>query len=81
MSIQMRLDKFLKISLIFKTRNGSEKFFENDNILLNGKGTKQAANVKIGDIITIKSTDKITEYRILAKTLYEIIKEEKIELF
>ncbi|MBR6062054.1 MAG: RNA-binding S4 domain-containing protein [Spirochaetales bacterium] len=88
----MRLDKYLKISLIFKTRSGSEKYFENDGILLNGKTAKQAAAVKIGDIITIKSPDKITEYRILdiqeknvskqtAKTLYEIVKEEKVELF
>jgi len=88
----MRLDKYLKISLIFKTRSGSEKYFENDGILLNGKTAKQAAAVKIGDIITIKSPDKITEYRILdiqeknvskqtAKTMYEIVKEEKVELF
>ena len=88
----MRLDKYLKIALIFKTRSGSEKYFENGGILLNGKEAKQAANVKIGDVITIKSPEKVTEYRIIdiqeknvskqmAKTLYEVIKEEKIELF
>ena len=88
----MRLDKYLKIALIFKTRSGSEKYFENDGILLNSKVAKQAANVKIGDVITIKSPEKVTEYKIIdiqeknvskqmAKTLYEVIKEEKIELF
>ena len=88
----MRLDKYLKIALIFKTRSGSEKYFENDGILLNGKVAKQAANVKIGDVITIKSPEKVTEYKIIdiqeknvskqmAKTLYEVIKEEKFELF
>ena len=88
----MRLDKFLKIMLIFKTRNSSEKYFQSDNIFINDKIAKPSSNIKVGDEILIKTIDKKTTYKVLeikeknvskeeAKKLYQIIKEEKLELF
>jgi len=88
----MRLDKFLKISLIFKTRSSAEKAIEKGNLLLNGSKTKPSSKVKEGDILKITSNTKIVEYKILeikeknvskkeAKDMTEIISEEKIELF
>ena len=37
----MRLDKFLKISLIFKTRSSGEKIIEEGNVLINEKPIQQ----------------------------------------
>jgi len=87
----MRLDKFLKISLIFKTRSSAEKSIEDNEILLNGKIAKPSSNIKEGDILTIKFPFKTVTYKILkieeknvskseAKKMYEILKEEKNEL-
>ncbi len=86
----MRLDKFMKISLIFKTRSFCEKLIEDNKVLLNGKTCKCASNVKIGDTITVNTPYKITEYRInelaektvsraKAKELITITKEENID--
>ncbi len=87
----MRLDKFLKIALIFKTRSSGEKSIEQGSVLVNGKVAKASTNIKVGDIITIKFPFKSTTYKVLqiveknvskkeAKELYEIIKEEVDEI-
>ena len=61
----MRLDKYLKTALIFKTRSGGEKNIENGGVLLNGKIAKPASQVKEGDLITIRTLEKETTYKIL----------------
>lgn len=87
----MRLDKYLKIALIFKTRSDGEKNIENGGVLLNGKPAKPAANVKEGDLITIRTLEKETTYKILqlleknvsrqmAREMYEIVSETKLDL-
>ncbi len=86
----MRLDKFLKISMIFKTRSSAEKLIDNNKILINDKPAKPSANIKIGDIITVETLFKKTKYQVLniseknvskkdAKELTKIIGEETIE--
>lgn len=87
----MRLDKFLKISLIFKTRSSGEKLIEEGNVLINDKISKPSATIKAGDIITIITPLSKTKYRVLqileknvskktAKEMYEVIDEERFEL-
>lgn len=87
----MRLDKYLKTALIFKTRSGGEKNIENGGVLLNGKPAKPASNVKEGDLITIRTLEKETTYKILqlleknvsrqmAKEMYEIVSETKSDI-
>jgi ribosomal 50S subunit-recycling heat shock protein len=86
----MRLDKFLKISLIFKTRSSAEKAIDNGNVYLNGKPAKPASLIKVGDKMTIVFPIKKVEYEILeikeknvskkeAKELIRLISEEKID--
>lgn len=86
----MRLDKFLKISCIFATRSSAEKSIIQGNVLLNKLKSKPSSNVKIGDILTIISPFKKTEYEILkiyeknvskkeAKEMLSLIGEENIE--
>jgi ribosomal 50S subunit-recycling heat shock protein len=87
----LRLDKFLKISLIFKTRSSGEKLIEEGNVLINDKISKPSATIKAGDIITIITPLSKTKYRVLqileknvskktAKEMYEVIDEERFEL-
>jgi len=87
----MRLDKFLKISLLFKTRSSGEKAIEENNVLLNGKETKPSANVKVGDKITIKNSIIEREFEILllleknvsrleAKEMVKLLYEKRFEL-
>jgi len=90
LSTNMRLDKFLKISLIFKTRSSAEKAIDNGNVYLNGKPAKPASLIKVGDKMTIVFPIKKVEYEILeikeknvskkeAKELIRLISEEKID--
>ncbi|MBN2547039.1 MAG: RNA-binding S4 domain-containing protein [Spirochaetes bacterium] len=86
----MRLDKFLKISLIFKTRNSAEKLINNNKILVNDKTIKPAVKIRVGDIITVETLFKKTKYLVIsiseknvskkeAKELTKVISEEKLE--
>ncbi len=87
----MRLDKFLKISLIFKTRSSGEKAIEEGRVTLNSCAAKPSANLKVGDIITISTPLKKTAYKVLqlldknvdrklAKETYEVINEEQFDI-
>jgi ribosomal 50S subunit-recycling heat shock protein len=87
----MRLDKFLKISLIFKTRSSGEKLIEQGHVLLNHLPAKPAAAVKVNDLITVIHPLKKITYKILmlseknvsrqtAREMFEIIHEESSEL-
>ena len=59
--------------------------------MLNGKPAKPASNVKEGDLITIRTLEKETTYKILqlleknvsrqmAREMYEIVSETKLDL-
>jgi ribosome-associated heat shock protein Hsp15 len=87
----LRLDKFLKTSLIFKTRSSGEKAIENGEILLNEKPVKPSSTVHVGDMMTVRFPLKTTVYRILeifeknvskkqAKEMVEVVKEELTEI-
>ena len=86
----MRLDKYLKISLIFKTRSSGEKEIDRGNVLLNDNKAKPSSSVKAGDKLTVIFPLKKLEFRVLkildknvsrkdAKEMYEVIGEEQIE--
>lgn len=87
----MRLDKFLKISLLFKTRSAGEKCIEQGNVMVNEKIAKPSTNVNIGDTISVqfplkKVTYKINELhdksvpRKIAREMATLIDEEHYEL-
>ena len=88
----MRLDKFLKISMIFKTRSSAEKAIDRGNVILNKKKPKSSAIVKIGDKLDVTFPLKEISYIIEdikeknvskkeAKKLVTILGVKKIELF
>ena len=62
----MRLDKFLKVSRIIKRRTVANEACAGGRVTLNGKVAKPGAEVKPGDIMTIRFGDKLGRYEILA---------------
>lgn len=87
----MRLDKFLKTSLIYKTRSSAEKAITRGHVILNDKISKPSSNVKVGDYLTISFPLKKIKYQILmlseknvsrkeARDMYDILGVERFEL-
>ncbi len=86
---EQRIDKWLNISCLFKTRAKATKACDERRIKINGEVAKPAKTVKPGDELTIKNSGgKFTNYKVLAishknlsakdaKHLYE---KEEIEL-
>ena len=82
----MRLDKYLKVSRIIKRRTVANEACSGGRVTLNGKVAKPGAEVKVGDIMTIRFGDKIGQYEILsiqetvrkdnASEMYRIISED-----
>lgn len=79
----MRLDKFLKVSRIIKRRTVAKEFAENDRVMVNGRMAKPSTEVKVGDIISLRTGVRQSTYQILkladnikaaeAKGLYKIL--------
>ena len=79
----MRLDKYLKVARLIKRRTVAKSAVETDHVLANGRPVKPSYDVKVGDILTIRFGEHLTEVRVLqladqtlkadASSLYEII--------
>lgn len=82
----MRLDKYLKVSRIFKRRTIAKEVSKNSRVLINGRVAKPGSEVKVDDILTIFYGSKELKVRVLevlayakkddAYAMYEIISEE-----
>ena len=62
----MRLDKYLKVSRIIKRRTVANEACSGGRVSLNDKVAKPGAEVKLGDVMTIRFGNKIGKYEILA---------------
>ena len=79
----MRLDKFLKLSLVIKRRSVANDACDNEHVEVNGKAARASYGVKVGDVIRITFGEKTVSMRVLdvrenvpkadASSLYEII--------
>ncbi|XFA98337.1 RNA-binding S4 domain-containing protein [Candidatus Izemoplasma sp. B36] len=84
----MRLDKFLKVSRIFKRRTIAKEVSKNQRIKVNDRPAKPSTDVKEDDILKItygnkELTVKIKEVTTHAtkensQNMYEIIEERKL---
>jgi len=82
----MRLDKYLKVSRIFKRRTIAKEVSKNSRVLINGRVAKPGSEVKVNDILTIYYGSKELKVKVLevlafakkddAFSMYEIINEE-----
>ncbi|MFQ5865119.1 MAG: RNA-binding S4 domain-containing protein [bacterium] len=61
----IRLDKWLKISRIYKTRALATRACEDGKVKVNDKRAKPARMIKIGDQITIKVRSKYRTFDVL----------------
>ena len=63
--MEMRLDKFLKVSRVIKRRTVANEAASGGRISVNGKVVKPSYEVKVGDIVEIKFGDKISKFEIM----------------
>lgn len=87
----MRLDLFLKTSRLIARRSLAQQFCDAGLIKINNLPAKSSRDVKAGDEIEIKKTNRLTKFKVLAvpdkkqisrtdaANLYEILSEEKLE--
>lgn len=87
--MDMRLDKFLKVSRLIKRRTLAKEVAEQGRITINGNQAKASANVEAGDELTIQFGQKVVTIRVNdvrehvkkedAASLYTVLKEETRE--
>ena len=63
--VNMRLDKYLKVSRLIKRRSVANEACDNGRVFINDKPAKASANVKEGDIITISFGNKEVKVEVL----------------
>jgi len=61
----MRLDKYLKVSRIIKRRSVASDACDTGHVMLGGKEAKPSANVRVGDIISVRFGDRLTQYEVV----------------
>jgi ribosomal 50S subunit-recycling heat shock protein len=76
----MRLDKFLKVSRLIKRRTVANEACDAGRVFINDKPAKASANVKVGDVLTIRFGDKDVKVEIL-DVQETVKKDEAKELF
>ena len=62
----MRLDKYLKVSRIIKRRSVANEACDGGRVSLNGKVAKAGADVKPGDMLSIRFGERIGRYKVLS---------------
>ncbi len=82
----MRLDKYLKVSRIIRRRTVANEACSGGRVTLNGKVAKPGAEVKPGDILTIRFGEHTGRYEVLsvaetvrkdsAGDLYRVLEED-----
>ena len=85
MVINMRLDKFLKVSRLIKRRTVAKEVSDAGRITLNGRTAKAGTDIKVGDILSLSFGGRQLELEVLevcetkraeeACNMYKIIKE------
>lgn len=62
----MRLDLFLKSSRLCQRRTLAQKLCEAGLVSINGKVAKPATTVKVGDELSLRRGERVTNVRVLA---------------
>lgn len=86
----MRLDKFLKVSRLVKRRTVAAELCDGGHVKINGKASKPAAEVKVGDILQIRFGNRLLTVEIVrvpekavpaqdAESLYTLLNEESLQ--
>ena len=78
--INMRLDKYLKVSRLIKRRTVANEACDAGRVSVNDKVVKASYDVKVGDKISIRFGDKSVEAEVLS-IAETVRKEEAKEMF
>ena len=62
----MRLDKYLKVSRIIKRRSVASDACDTGHVMLGGREAKPGATVKVGDIVSVRFGDRLTQYEVIS---------------
>jgi len=83
--VKVRLDKFLKVSRIFKRRTIAKEVSKNGRVLINDRVAKPGTELKAGDILEISYGQKTIKVKVMkladhmkkedADSMYELIEE------
>ena len=79
----MRLDKYLKVSRLIKSRTVANEACDSEHVSVNGRPAKASYDVKVGDVIEITFGARTTKLKVLdvreftakadAASMYEVI--------
>ena len=61
----MRLDKYLKVSRLIKSRTVANEACDGERVMVNGRTAKASYDVKIGDILEIRFGQKTVKVEVL----------------
>jgi len=85
----LRLDKYLKVSRLIKRRTLAKEVSDQGRVKLNGQVAKAGTTVSVEDELEIRLGNRIIVVKVTglsehankenAKTMFEVIKEEKIQ--
>lgn len=85
----MRLDKYLKVSRLIKRRTLAKEVSDQGRVKVNGLVAKAGTTISVEDELEIKLGNRIIVVKVTglsehankenAKTMFEVIKEEKIQ--
>ncbi|MBQ9211955.1 MAG: RNA-binding S4 domain-containing protein [Clostridia bacterium] len=73
----MRLDKYLKVSRIIKRRTVANEACAGGRVTVNSKIAKPGADVKPGDILTIRFGEHVGKYEVLS--IAETVRKEQAD--
>ena len=62
----MRLDKWLKVSLLIKRRTVANEACDNARVTANGRPVKASYDVKVGDVLELKFGEKVIRVEVLS---------------
>lgn len=76
--INMRLDKYLKVTRLIKRRSVAKELADADRILVNGRLAKPSTNLEINDIIQITFKNNVSTFQVL--NLKDHVKKEDVDI-
>lgn len=78
--INMRLDKYLKVSRLIKRRTIANEACDAGRVSINGKTARASQDVKIGDVIEIAFGEKSVKVKVTA-VMETTKKEDAAEMY
>ena len=78
----MRLDVFLKLSRLIRSRSVAQEFCDAGLVEVNGTAAKPSKEVKVGDMLSIRRRNRVTQYAVESvPTQKQISKDKAPELY